>query len=89
MKLGVEVKINVKQINKALLYEGEKGTYLTLTTFIDTESKDQYGNNGGVTQAAPDKDTRMDFIGNSKIFWKGGQGKQASTDEPQGDSIPF
>ena len=47
--LGVSLRIDVTKIDKEKLYKGAKGTYLDVTTFIDTDTPDQYGNNGMVT----------------------------------------
>ena len=49
MKVGVEVRIDVTKIDKARLFKGKKGTYLNLTTFIDLDNVDEYGNNGFVS----------------------------------------
>jgi hypothetical protein len=51
MKLGISVKIDVTKIDKARLFKGEKGTYLDLTTFIDTEQEGQYGDHGFISQS--------------------------------------
>ena len=50
MKIGVRVKMNVSQIDKARLFQGNKGVYLDATVFIDIDQKDQYDNNGMITQ---------------------------------------
>jgi len=41
MKVGLSVRIDVTKIDKERLYKGEKGTYLDLTTFVDTAEQDQ------------------------------------------------
>jgi hypothetical protein len=73
MKIGLSVKIDVKKIKKERLYVGEKGTYLDLTTFIDTEEKDQYGNNGFISQSADKEEkeqgVQTPILGNCKIFY--------------------
>ena len=51
MKVGLSIKLDVKKIDKERLFEGAKGTYLDLTTFIDTAEQDQYENNGFVSQS--------------------------------------
>ena len=51
MKVGLNVRIDVTKIDKARLYKGAKGTYLDLTTFVDTTNQDQYENNGFVSQS--------------------------------------
>jgi len=83
MKIGVEVQIDVSKIDKARLYKGKKGNYLTMTTFIDTENKDQYDNNGFIshkqTKEESDSKTNTPILGNVKVFWKDG---------PQGNTAP-
>ena len=51
MKVGLSVRIDVTKIDKSRLYKGAKGTYLDLTTFVDTEQQDQYENNGFISQS--------------------------------------
>jgi len=75
MKIGISVKIDVTKIDKDRLYKGAKGTYLDLTTFIDTENKDQYDNNGFISQSV-DKDERdagvkTPILGNVRVFYTG------------------
>jgi len=48
-KYGVEIKIDVSKIDKARLYKGAKGNYLTMTAFIDVDNQGQFGDNGMVT----------------------------------------
>jgi len=73
-KIGVELNIDVTKIDKAFIYEGKKGKYLKLTSFIDLDEEDQYGNNGMVTQKlskeAQDAGQKGAILGNSKLFWK-------------------
>ncbi len=82
MKIGVEVRIDVTKIDKARLYKGEKGTYLTMTTFIDTDNVDQYDNNGFIAHKK-DKDEQANppILGNVKVFWS--DGVQAQQQAPQ------
>lgn len=105
MKLGIEVKIDVTKIEKARLYKGEKGTYLTMTTFIDTDNKDQYGNNGFIahstTKDERDQQIQGTIVGNSKVFYSDappaqqGQQYQGANANPApivddyDDDIPF
>ena len=72
MKIGIEIKIDVTKIEKARLYQGEKGTYLTITSFVDTDNQDQYGNNGMVTHKKEQNEERAPILGNSKVFWTDG-----------------
>jgi len=70
MKIGVEVQIDVSKIDKARLYQGQKGKYLTMTTFIDVEQQDQYGNNGFIAHKKnQDEQVNPPILGNVKVFW--------------------
>ena len=77
MKIGVRVKIDVKQIDKARLYVGSKGTYLDATVFIDPENPGQYGDHGMITQDVTkeenDQGVKGNILGNVTVFWKEGQ----------------
>tara|TARA_R110001592_G_scaffold3557_1_gene20497 strand:- start:27 stop:332 length:306 start_codon:yes stop_codon:yes gene_type:complete len=101
MKVGISVRIDVTKIDKSRLYKGAKGTYLDLTTFIDTEVADQYENHGFISQSV-DKEEReakvqTPILGNVKVFYTDGQqAPQQSAPKqqiPQSDSfdedIPF
>ena len=101
MKIGLSVRIDVTKIEKARLYAGAKGTYLDLTTFVDTEEKDQYENNGFISQSV-DKEEREQgmqtpILGNVKVFFTdGAQSSPQSSPQsaPQGltvidEDIPF
>ena len=73
MKLGISVKIDVTKIDKSRLFQGKKGTYLDLTTFIDTEQLDQYENNGFISQSVSkeerDQNIQTPILGNCKVFY--------------------
>lgn len=90
-KLGVSIKIDVKKIDKAKLFKGEKGTYLDLTAWIDPDNKDQYGNNGMVVQSVTEDEkkagVRGSILGNSKVFFVEGAQTKAP-DSPKADH-PF
>ena len=97
MKIGLSVRIDVTKIEKARLYAGAKGTYLDLTTFVDTEEKDQYENNGFISQSV-DKEEREQgvqtpILGNVKVFFTDGA-QSSPQSAPQGltvidEDIPF
>jgi len=82
-KIGVSLKINVSQIDKARLFSGQKGKYLDCTVFIDINDLDQYGNSGMITQDVT-KDEKASgvkgsILGNCKVFWnEAGQAPQAN-----------
>jgi len=81
-KYGIEVQIDVSKIDKARIYEGKKGKYLTMTTFVDTDNKDQYDNNGFIshkqTKEESESKTNTPILGNVRVFW---------SDSPVMDSI--
>ena len=77
MKVGVSISIDVTKIDKSKLFEGKKGTYLDLTTFIDLDQKDQYDNNGFISQSQTreERDTgapKTPILGNCKVFYTDG-----------------
>ena len=102
--IGIEVSIDVTKIDKARLYKGAKGTYLTLTGFVNLDEKDQYDNNGFITQKKhkdEPKDMKMPILGNTKVFWSDSAPQQQAPQQPaqpqsapnfdsfDDDSLPF
>jgi hypothetical protein len=85
MKIGVEVRIDVSKIDKARLYVGAKGKYLTMTTFIDTDQKDEYENNGFIShKKEKDEQGNTPILGNVKVFWsEQGQSQPRQQQAPQ------
>ena len=73
-KVGVSLKINVSMIEKARLFAGKNGKYLDATVFIDIDNKDQYDNNGMITQDVTKEEkaqgVKGPILGNVKVFWK-------------------
>ena len=94
MKLGLSIKIDVSKIDKSRLYQGAKGTYLDLTTFISDEL-DQYENNGFISQSVTAEEreakTQTPILGNVKIFYT--DSAEAAQSAPQNaaidEDIPF
>lgn len=77
MKYGVRLKIDVSKIDKIHLFRGQKGTYLDATVFIDVDNKDQYDNNGMITQSWKDQQKGEGAIlGNAQVFWSDNQQPQ-------------
>ena len=68
MKYGISFKIDVTKIDKKKIYEGKKGKYITVSSFVDVDMQDNYGNNGFIKQDG-DKGEDMPIIGNAKVFW--------------------
>ncbi|AUR88514.1 hypothetical protein NVP1115B_39 [Vibrio phage 1.115.B._10N.222.49.B11] len=103
-KVGVSLKLDVTKIDKARLFNGQKGTYLDATVFIDLDELDQYGNSGMITQDVSKEEKQQgvkgNILGNCKVFWSdAGQAPQQApqqqynqappADDFQEDSIPF
>jgi len=86
MKIGVSLKIDVSKIDKFMLFKGQKGTYLDAKVFIDIDQKDQYENNGMITQEvskdAP-QGTQGAILGNCKLFWNDTQTQPVQQQAPQ------
>ncbi len=105
MKIGISIKVDVSKIDKSRLFKGEKGTYLDLTTFIDPDQQDQYGNNGVISQSVTKEErnagVKTPILGNTKVFYGGGQPQPPAQQPPQSapasrpfedefdDDIPF
>jgi len=83
MKIGVKLKIDVKKIEKARLFAGAKGTYLDATVFVDIDNKDQYENNGMITQDVTkeekDQGVKGPILGNVQVFWRDDNNQKAQT----------
>jgi len=99
MKVGITISLDVTKIDKSRLYKGVKGTYLDLTTFVDTETKDQYENNGFISQSQTKEEReggaeRPPILGNVKVFFTDAvgmptQGSPQKTQEVFDEDIPF
>lgn len=98
-KMGINISIDVTKIDKTRLFQGKKGTYLSLTTFIDSDNPDQYDNHGFISQST-DKEEReagvkTPILGNCKVFFtetKGGErhnGVPAMAHNTPEDDIPW
>lgn len=66
----ITLNINVTKIDKAHLYEGKSGKYLSLVLFDNKDGPDQYGNDGfvrqGVSKEERAKGVKGPIIGNWK-----------------------
>lgn len=104
MKVGLSVRIDVTKIDKSRLYKGAKGTYLDLTTFVDTDQQDQYENNGFISQSTTKEEregnVQTPILGNVKVFYtdsgspagSSGQGstaKESARADDLDEDIPF
>jgi len=89
MKIGLSIKIDVTKIDKSRLFKGDKGTYLDLTTFIELDEQDKYGNNGFIAQSQTKEERdagadRPTILGNVKVFFKGESEQQRKQGYQQG-----
>lgn len=87
-KVGISVRIDVSKIDKARLYKGAKGTYLDMTTFVDLDNKDQYDNNGFISQSVSKEEREQgvngNILGNVRVFYtQNGDGNTQSGYTPQ------
>ena len=73
MKLGISIKLDVTKIDKSRIFKGQKGQYLDLTTFIEVDEQDQYGNNGFICQSTTKDEqaagVKTPILGNAKVFY--------------------
>jgi hypothetical protein len=92
MKLGLSIKLDVTKIDKARLFQGAKGTYLDLTTFIDLDNLDQYDNNGFISQSVSKEErannVQTPILGNVKVFYNDSQARQQPQHTQQGSQAP-
>jgi len=91
MKIGVSVSIDVTKIDKDRLFKGQKGVYLDLTTFIDTESVDKYDNHGFISQSTTKEEReqgiRAPILGNCKVFFKSEGDRQYDQQQATGENM--
>jgi hypothetical protein len=62
----INAKIDVKKINKDLLFKGEKGTYLDLTIWIN-DAPDKFGNEVSIEQRTAKGEAKI-YLGNGKFY---------------------
>ena len=83
----ISLKIDIDKIDKSKLFKGQKGTYLDAVVFLNDE-KDQYGNNGMITQSVSkeerEKGGKGVILGNAKIVSQlsNQQVKESTSDLP-------
>lgn len=73
MRIGVNISIDVKKLQKERFYVSGDKAYANLTAFIDTNRVSDYGDNGVVTQKISKEEresgVKMPIIGNTKVFY--------------------
>lgn len=92
-KLGIEIKIDVTKLDKAKFFKGKKGTYCTLTVFVDPNEEDAYGNHGGIYEKQGQEEQQAkvnkNYVGNAKVFWSDTNApKQHRPAQPQRPAQP-
>ena len=91
MKIGLNIKIDVTKIDKSRIFEGKKGKYLDLVTFIDTEVQGEYGDNGFISQSTSKEEreakVQTPILGNVTVFFT--EDGQADTEDGQADNSQF
>lgn len=74
MKVGINLSIDVTKLEKERFVKGKKGTYANLTTFIDLDNKDQYENNGFVSQSITKEErsngVQTPILGNVRVIYR-------------------
>jgi hypothetical protein len=91
MKKTIALKIDVTKIDKERLYHSEKtgAKYLDAVLFYDSE-KDQYDQNGMITESVSKEeradDVQGNILGNAKEL---GGNKPAPAEDIDDDDIPF
>lgn len=92
-KIGISISINVSKIDKTRLFQGKKGMYMDLTTFIDTDNLDQYDNNGFISQSTSKEENeakvRTPILGNCKVFFNDASDKTVNDAIPDDSDMPF
>lgn len=77
MKIGISLKIDVTKIEKERIFQGQKGKYIDLTTFVNLDELDQYGNNGFIAHSVSKEEREQGIqgaiIGNTKVFYNDSQ----------------
>lgn len=104
-KMMFGISLDVTKIPKDKLVKGKKGTYLSLTGFIDDELND-YDQNISVwlEQSKEERDDKANkvYLGNGKLFWSDdkellptakteavGEAKQPKPQQEDDDDLPF
>lgn len=83
----ITASIDVTKIQKALLYQGEKGLYLKLSIWQNDEP-DKFGNDFSIQQTTG-KDEPKIFLGNGKYYTPKEEKPKAETKNTSDDGLPF
>ncbi len=89
MRIGISIKLDVTKIDENRLFKGQKGTYLDLTTFIDTDNPSQFGDHGFIAQSVSKEEreqgVQTPILGNTKVFYGLQNPGYQQTQPPQGN----
>jgi len=94
----IRCKIDLRKVDKAKLYTGEKGTYLDCTLLENRDGTDRYGNNFMIVQDVSKADREAGvkgaILGNGKIVAQSGKSAPSSpapaaAQPQQNDDVPF
>lgn len=92
MKIGISIKIDVTKIDKARLFKGKKGTYLDLTTFIDTDNPGEHGDHGFIAQSVSKEEreqkVQTQILGNCTVFYTSESQQQTAAQPAQHQPAP-
>lgn len=87
MKLGISLKIDVTKIDKARIFEGKKGKYIDLTTFVDLNNASEFGDHGFIAHSVSKEEreggVQGAIIGNAKVFYSDTQQAQQQPRQAQ------
>lgn len=83
----INAKIDVTKIDKAKLFKGEKGTYLDLSIWINSEP-DQFGNEVSIQQSTKKGEAKI-YLGNGKYYVPKEQPGQPAEIIDTADPLPF
>jgi len=85
-KIGISISIDVSKIDKTRLFQGKKGMYMDLTTYIDPENPGQYGDHGFIGQSTTKEEreagVKTPILGNCKVFFTEGDSAAAPAQTP-------
>lgn len=98
----ISLSINLDKIDKSRIIEGKKGKYLNMSMILN-DQKDQYGNDGFVSESVSKEEreagTKGTILGNCKVVFDNSQQATAHTpkkkfnpanvDMSEGDDLPF
>lgn len=92
----ISISINVTRINKERIKPGKNGKYLDLVLFDNKNGKDQYGNDGFVSESVTKEEREQGIkgaiLGNWKHIGRAAKPKPQQAETQPGDdldSIPF